>query len=103
MESMIDILERQHAVIEFNDGKVKYFSTSTQWDSADTIKEAVGNIVNADKKLNGKSPLGSAIDKLENEYAYKNERKLDMTINDELINKFDMYVRECFTDLCKQY
>ena len=39
----------------------------------------------------------------ETEVAEKNERKLDMTINDELINKFDMYVCEYFTDLCKQY
>lgn len=39
----------------------------------------------------------------ETEVAEKNERKLGMTINDELINKFDMYVCEYFTDLCKEY
>lgn len=39
----------------------------------------------------------------ETEVAEKNERKLDMTINDELINKFNMYVCEYFTNLCRQY
>lgn len=57
MENINDVLERQCTRIEFKDGKVKYFSISTQWSEADTIEEAIKDIVESDKLLNGKSVL----------------------------------------------
>lgn len=57
MENINDTLERQRTTIEFKDGKVKYFSISTQWGEADTIEEAIKYIVESDKLLNGKSVL----------------------------------------------
>lgn len=64
MENINDILERQCVSIEFKDGKVKYFSISTQWGEADTIEEAVKDIIESDKVLNGKSVLGYVIEDL---------------------------------------
>lgn len=55
MENINDVLERQCTSIGFKDGKVKYFSISTQWGEADTIEEAIKDIVESDKLLNGKS------------------------------------------------
>ena len=52
-----EILTRQHTEFKFKDGKVEYFSISTQWDVADTIEEAIKNILEADKKYDGKVPL----------------------------------------------
>ena len=51
-----EILTRQCAEFRFKDGKVKYFSVSTQWDTADTIEDAIRNILEADKKYDGKAP-----------------------------------------------
>lgn len=64
MENINDILERQHVTIEFKGGKVKYFSISTQWGEADTIEEAIEDIVKSDKLLNGKSVLRYTIDEV---------------------------------------
>lgn len=64
MENINDILARQHTSIGFGNGKVKYFSISTQWDEADTIEEAVKDIIEADKALNGESALGYIIEYL---------------------------------------
>lgn len=64
MENINDILKRQHVTIEFKCGKVKYFSISTQWGEADTIEEAIEDIVKSDKLLNGKSVLGYTIDEV---------------------------------------
>lgn len=62
MENINDALERQRTIIEFKDGKVKYFSISTQWGEADTIEEAIEDIVKSDKLLNGKSVLRYTIE-----------------------------------------
>lgn len=62
MENINDTLERQRVIIEFKDGKVKYFSISTQWGEANTVKEAIEDIVKADKLLNGKSVLRYTIE-----------------------------------------
>lgn len=62
MENINDTLERQRTIIEFKDGKVKYFSVSTQWGEADTIEEAIEDIVKSDKLLNGKSVLRYTIE-----------------------------------------
>ena len=63
METTEQILTRQYAQLDFKNGKVEYFSISTQWDTADTIEEAIRNILDADKKYDGKTPLNSALDK----------------------------------------
>lgn len=56
METIEQILTRQHTEFKFKDGKVEYFSISTQWGMADTIEEAIKNILEADKKYDGKVP-----------------------------------------------
>lgn len=63
METTEQVLTRQRVELHFQNGKVEYFSVSTQWDTADTIEDAIKNILEADKKYNGKTPLNSAIDK----------------------------------------
>ena len=65
MESFEQILERQHAYIKFKDGKVEYFSLSTQHGKADTLSEAIHNIIKADKRQEGKSKLSYMIDAFE--------------------------------------
>lgn len=62
MENINDTLERQRTIIEFKDGKVKYFSISTQWGEVDAIEEAIEDIVKSDKLLNGKSVLRYTIE-----------------------------------------
>lgn len=62
VENINDVLERQCTSIEFKDGKVKYFSISTQWGEADNIEEAIKDIVESDKLLNGKSVLRYTIE-----------------------------------------
>ena len=57
METTEQILERQYAELSFKNGKVEYFSISTQHDEANTIDEAVRHILEADKKYNGKAPI----------------------------------------------
>lgn len=63
MEKTEQILTRQHAELNFKDGVVEYFSISTQWDTANTIDEAVKNILQADKEYNGKAPIAYWIEK----------------------------------------
>jgi hypothetical protein len=62
METTEQILERQCAALNFENGKVKYFSISTQWEEADTIGDAIKNILEADKKYDGKTPLAHWIE-----------------------------------------
>lgn len=57
METIERILTKQHAEFHFKDNVVEYFSISTQWDTADTIEKAVKNILQANKKYNGKAPI----------------------------------------------
>lgn len=61
METTEQILERQCANFNFRNGKVEYFSISTQHDKADTIEEAIQNILDADAKYNGQAPLTYAM------------------------------------------
>ena len=56
METTEQILERQHTTLNFKDGKVEYFSISTQWEVVDTIDDAIKHILEADQKYNGKAP-----------------------------------------------
>lgn len=60
-----NILEKQHAELSFKNGKVTYFSISTQYDTADTIEDAIKNIVAANEKYDEKSALRYII---ENKY-----------------------------------
>ena len=61
METTEQILERQCAYFNFRNGKVEYFSISTQHDKANTIEEAVRNILDADARYNGQSPYADVI------------------------------------------
>lgn len=73
MESTERILTRQCAQLNFKNGKVEYFSVSTQWDKADTIEEAIRNILEADKKYDGKTPLHYMIDEDINKFCAENK------------------------------
>lgn len=73
MESTERILTRQCAQLNFQNGKVEYFSVSTQWAKADTIEEAIRDILEADKKYNGKTPLRYMIDEGINEFYAENK------------------------------
>lgn len=66
METTEQILTRQHATLSFSNGKVEYFSISTQWNTANTVEEAIDKILEADAKYDGKAPLDYAIDKFNN-------------------------------------
>lgn len=63
METTEQILTRQHAEIKFRDGMVKYFSISTQHGQAKTMEEAINNIIAADKKYDGKTPLAYVLER----------------------------------------
>lgn len=63
--NLTELLERQGASIEFRNGKVKYFSWSTQHGTANTIYEAIEDIVIADEKYDGKTPFGCMLDEYE--------------------------------------
>lgn len=76
MENVNNILERQSTCIEFNNGKVKYFSLSTQHGYADTVEEAVNIILKADKDLNGKTPLACLIEEWEGAHPIPNVKNL---------------------------
>lgn len=56
------ILTRQCVQLSFKDEKVEYFSISTQWGVADTIEDALRNILEADAKYDGKSSLQYALE-----------------------------------------
>lgn len=81
MESTERILTRQCAQLNFKNGKVEYFSVSTQWDEADTIQEAIKNILEADKKYNGKTPLHYMIDEGINEFYAENKHIMPAKIS----------------------
>ena len=66
METVEQILERQCAEFSFKEGKVNYFSISTQHGIADTIDDAIENILGADKEFNGVTPLAYWTEKIEN-------------------------------------
>ena len=68
MENINEILERQSAHLRFMDGKVQYFSISTQHSEADTIEDAIKYIIEADKQFEGKSSMRYAIEKYEEEF-----------------------------------
>lgn len=63
INSVEKILSKQYAELKFRNGKVEYFSLSTQHGSAKTVEDAINNILEADKKYEGKTPLGYAIEK----------------------------------------
>lgn len=79
MENINQILERQHACIRFKDGKVNYFSVSTQHGVADTIDEVVEDIIELDKKYDGKSSLAYTIEKYESSLPDKIDMKMDLS------------------------
>lgn len=81
MKNVNEILERQSAYLNFKDGKVKYFSISTQHSEADTIEEAIKDIVEVDEYFNGKSWLHYVVDK------YEEEHSLPETIDPEIFSK----------------
>ena len=62
METLEQILSRQYAEFKFRNGQVEYFSISTQHDKAQTVEEAINNILEADKKYEGKAPLTYAME-----------------------------------------
>lgn len=68
IKNLEQILERQDAHIRFENGKVKYFSVSTQHGTANTLEKAIKNIVKADKEFNGKSEFAHFVERLESEY-----------------------------------
>ena len=67
--------------IEFENNKVKYFSISTQHGEADTLKEAIDNIVKADKKYEGQTPLHYMIEKGINKFHAENEHIMPAKIS----------------------
>lgn len=81
MESTERILTRQCTKIEFKNNKVEYFSLSTQHGKANTLEEAIDNIVAADKKYKGQTPLHYMIEEDIKE-VYGNTPLLKPTSND---------------------
>ena len=81
MKNINEILERQYAHLNFKDGKVKYFSISTQHSEADTIEEAIEDILKADEYFDGKSWLHYAVDK------YEEEHPLSESIDPEIFSE----------------
>lgn len=70
METTEQILSRQCAELNFKNGRVEYFSISTQWGSANTVEEAILNILDADVKYNGLSPLYRSYDSYSKPFLY---------------------------------
>lgn len=91
METAEQILERQCAEFSFKDGKVKYFSISTQHDIADTIDDAIKNVLEADKKYNGKTQLVYFIEEMEKKEELKPYDLDGMSSEDieEIIDRFN--------------
>lgn len=79
MKNINQILEKQCAHIEFKDGKVNYFSISTQHGIADTIEDAIKDIIEADKKYEGKSSLRYVAEKLEDSLPNKIDTEIDLS------------------------
>lgn len=76
MENVNNILERQGTYIEFYNGKVRYFSLSTQHGYADTVEEAINAILKADKDLNGKTPLAYLVEEFESAHPIPSVKNL---------------------------
>lgn len=70
METTEQILSRQYTNFKFINGQVEYFSISTQHGTVKTLDEAINNILEADKKYEGKTPLGYAMEKRINDQEY---------------------------------
>lgn len=68
IKNLEQILERQGTHIRFENGKVKYFSVSTQHGDVNTLDEAINIIVKADKKFDGKSAFSYYVERLASEY-----------------------------------
>jgi len=107
MKNVNEILERQSAYLGFGDGKVKYFSISTQHSEADTIEEAIQDILKADELFKGKSSLGYVMEKFEEEHplpevidpemcSKKNIEKLIKFFNEGLRRNFRLGVNKDF-------
>lgn len=89
IENLNQILERQCASIEFRNGKVKYFSWSTQHGTADTVCEAIEDIVIADEKYGGKTPLGCMLDEWESKIEIPTiDSEYDQTNLQQVIDTF---------------
>ena len=82
MKNVDEILERQSARLNFEDGKVKYFSISTQHAEADTIEEAIQNIIEADAYYEGKSSMRYAIEQYEKELPIPEYEDIDVSKED---------------------
>ena len=80
-KSIEKILSKQCAKIEFENNKVKYFSLSTQHGEAKTLKEAIDNIIEADKKCDGKTPLHYMIDEDINKFCAENKHIMPAKIS----------------------
>lgn len=90
METTEQILSRQYTELRFRDGQVTYFSISTQHDKAKTVEEAINNILEADKKYEGKAPMSYALMKYAakiEDYEYSDP--IDMIFQD--IKKCELY------------
>ena len=71
------ILTRQCVQLNFKDEKVEYFSISTQWGVADSIEDALRNIIEADIKYDSKSSL---------QYALEDFKVLECNLSEEDLN-----------------
>lgn len=91
MQTAEQILERQCAEFSFKDGKVKYFSISTQHDTANTIDDAIKSVLEADKKYNGKTQLAYLTEKMEKKKELKPYDLDGMSSEDieEIIDRFN--------------
>lgn len=86
METIEQILTRQYANFKFRDGQVEYFSLSTQHDKAKTVEEAINNILEADKKYDGKAPLSFMLEKYNTGFILAQEEiKKILDMNDESV------------------
>ena len=81
MKSIQKILSRQCAKIEFENNKVKYFSISTRHGEAKTLEEAIDNIIKADKKYKGQTPLHYMIEKDINKFYAENKNIMPAKIS----------------------
>lgn len=98
MKNINEILTRQCARIEFVDGKVKYFSISTQHCEADTIEEAIEDIVQSDIRFDGKSGMRYTIEKFEGESHLPKFENIDISEEDinNVMKLFQESVRKSF-------
>lgn len=100
-KSIEKILSNQCAKIEFKNNKVEYFALSTQHGKANTLKEAINNIIKADKKYKGQTPLSYMIEEDIKE-VYGNTSLLKMPMPKDLEISFDNLKRS-FEEWQKEY